>query len=167
MEIEEIYLSPERDSKPNANLALLAGIGIGVAAMYFLDPQRGTRRRHILADKARRGMRVTGRELHDAAENARNHARGKVTELRNRMREDGVDDNVLVERVRAELGHHVEHARAIQVTAENGRVMLSGAVPFDHISRAEATARSVRGVVDVDNGLVASAGEQGAPAPEA
>ena len=135
--------------------------------MYFLDPDRGTRRRHVAADKARRGLRVTGRELHDAAENAKNHAKGSVVELSHRMREHGVDDATLVERVRAELGHHVERARAIHVSAENGRVTLTGAVPFDEIERAARTAASVRGVQEVDNQLVTSGGEQYPLSPEA
>jgi osmotically-inducible protein OsmY len=165
MEVNRTDTQPT--SARNPRLALLAGIGIGAAVMYFLDPDRGTRRRHILADKARRGLRVTGRELHDAAENARNHTRGKAIELTHRFNEDEVDDSRLVERVRAELGHHVERARMIEVTAENGRVTLAGAVPFDQIERAEKTAASVRGVHGIDNRLVSSAGEQGAAQPEA
>ena len=161
----EPWLEPPRSS--SARMALLAGIGIGAAVMYFLDPDRGTRRRHILADKARRGLRVTGRELHNAAENARNHARGKVIELQHRIGEDPVDDARLVERVRAELGHHVERARAIEVTAENGRITLTGAVPFDQIERAAKTAESVRGVREIDNRLVTSADDPGLSQPEA
>lgn len=165
--MEENRTYAESTSPSSSRLALFAGIGIGAALMYFLDPDRGTRRRHILADKARRGLRVTGRELHDAAENARNHTRGKVIELTHRLNEDQVDDTRLVERVRAELGHHVERARAIQVTAENGRVTLTGALPFDQIERAAQTAASVSGVREIDNRLVTSAGQQGAEQPEA
>jgi hypothetical protein len=154
-------------SASSSRLALLAGIGIGAALMYFLDPDRGTRRRHVLADKARRGLRVTGREMHDAAENARNHTRGKVIEITHRLSEDAVDDTRLAERVRAELGHHVERARAIEVTAENGRVTLSGAVPFEQIERAAKTAASVRGVRDIDNRLVTGVVEGSRAEPEA
>lgn len=161
----EPYLEPRRSS--NARMALLAGIGIGAAVMYFLDPDRGTRRRHVLADKARRGLRVTGRELHDAAENAKNHTKGKVLELQHRMTEDAVDDERLVERVRAELGHRVERARAIEVSAENGRVTLTGALPYDQIERATQTAAAVRGVREIDNRLVTSAGDQEIAPPEA
>lgn len=158
---------PRSVSAHNSRLALLAGIGIGAAVMYLLDPDRGTRRRHILADKARRGLRVTGRELHDAAENAKNHTRGKVIELRNRFDEDDVDDARLIDRVRAELGHHVERARAIEVAAENGRITLTGALPFDQIERAAKTAASVRGVREIDNRLVTHAAEQDAAPHEA
>jgi hypothetical protein len=33
-------------------IAFLAGVGTGVALMYFLDPDRGRRRRALLRDKA-------------------------------------------------------------------------------------------------------------------
>lgn len=161
----EPYLEPRRSS--SARMALLAGIGIGAAVMYFLDPDRGTRRRHVLADKARRGLRVTGRELHNAAENAKNHTRGKVLEMQHRATEEPVDDERLVERVRAELGHRVERARAIEVSAENGRVTLTGALPYDQIERAARAAASVRGVREIDNCLVTSAGDQNVAQPEA
>ena len=160
MEENRIVLDLTDGARGSSRMALFAGIGIGAALMFFLDPDRGTRRRHVLADKARHGVRVAGRELHDAAENAKNHTKGKVIELQHRLTEDQVDDARLVERVRAELGHHVDRARAIQVTAENGRVTLTGAVPYDQIEKAAKAAASVRGVREVDNRLVTSAGEQ-------
>lgn len=168
MEEKRSFSEPNVEPRgSNARMALFAGIGIGAAVMYFLDPDRGTRRRHVLADKARRGLRVTGRELHDAAENARNHTKGKVLDMSHRMTEDPVDDARLVERVRAELGHHVERARAIEVSAENGRVTLTGSLPFDQIDSAAKTAASVRGVREIDNRLVTSAGDQNVAQPEA
>lgn len=142
-------------NRPNVSLTLLAGLGIGAAVMYLLDPDRGTRRRHIAADRARRAARLGGRETREAVENAKNHVIGKATEARNRMTEETVDDGQLVERVRAELGHHVEHARAIEVVAENGTVTLTGAVAPDEVGKAASTVAGVRGVQRVQNQLVA------------
>jgi osmotically-inducible protein OsmY len=137
--------------------ALVVGLGIGAALMYLLDPDRGNRRRHLAVYQARKGLRRGGRELHDVAEDVKNHARGTVIEARNRMRDELVDDTVLVERVRAELGHRVEHARDIVVTAENGNVILTGTAPAAEIERAGEVACHVRGVQCVENQLSASA----------
>ena len=57
----------------NQTLAILGGIGAGAAAMYFLDPDRGARRRALVRDKA------VG--LKNDAEYA---IAGKVKDLRNR-----------------------------------------------------------------------------------
>ena len=126
--------------------ALFVGLGVGAALMYLLDPDRGNRRRHLAADQTRKALRRGGRELHDVAEDVKNHARGKVIEARNRMRDEVVDDAVLVERVRAELGHRVERARDIEVTAENGNVILSGTASNAEMERAAEVACHVRGV---------------------
>jgi osmotically-inducible protein OsmY len=99
-------------------------------------------------------VRQGKRELHDVGENVKNHAVGTLREKRNALREGYVDDDVLVERVRAELGHKVESARTIEVFAENGCVTLGGSAMVHEIDRAEKTAKAVRGVTGVNNELV-------------
>ena len=133
---------------------LLAGLGLGAVAMYFLDPVRGARRRGIVTDKLANLLRRGARDVREASVNARNHAKGVVAESKARLRTDEVPDEVLVERVRSHLGHHVEHARAIQVFAEDGKVVLCGSVPVDEIDRAVRAAESVRGVACVDNQII-------------
>ncbi|MGH7679743.1 MAG: BON domain-containing protein [Gemmatimonadaceae bacterium] len=140
---------------------LLAGIGIGAAIMYFLDPDRGNRRRHLAGDQARKALRHRRRELHEAVENARNHAVGAMAEARGRLSREAVHDAQLVERVRSELGRHVEHPRAIDVFVENGNVTLTGAVAPSEIAEAENAACSVRGVQCVTNRLVAREADTG------
>ena len=134
--------------------SLLVGATVGAAIMFFLDPNRGARRRHLAYDKAGRLARRGKRELHDVRENARNHALGQLREARNAIREREVDDAVLVARVRAELGHNVESARSIEVFAENGCVTLCGSAMVHEIDRAEKTAKAVRGVTGVNNELL-------------
>lgn len=132
---------------------LLAGIGIGALLMYFFDPDRGTRRRHMVSDQTARSLRKAARRLRDQAGNARNHVRGTAAEFRARRRSGSgsVDDDVLVERVRAELGHHVRHTSAIEVSASGGRVILSGPVLAAELDDVLTTTAAVRGVRRVEN----------------
>jgi osmotically-inducible protein OsmY len=134
-------------------VALIAGVGIGLALMYVLDPDRGARRRSLARDRATRAMRTAGRTVRERASDVRNRVVGTAAELRNAQRERDLTDDVLVARVRSELGHHVEHVRPIEVTAENGRVVLRGAVLRDELDDVLTAVRGVRGVRDVENQL--------------
>ncbi len=155
-DLDGIYVLEEtNDENGGSIMKLLAGVAIGVAMMYFLDPNRGNRRRHLAGDKAVRLGRLARREVHDVAENARNHAFGKVAEVRGRMRDDVVTDDQLVARVRAELGHHVERARTIEVVADGGTVTLRGTVQAAELPELIAAVESVRGVASVNNELQA------------
>jgi len=139
---------------PNHVLNLVTGIGIGAGLMYFLDPDRGSRRRHLAWDRAGSAARNGSGQLRKAGENARNHVLGAVAEVRGRVRElvpgDHGSDEVLVERVRAELGHAVKHAGAIEVTASGGRVTLRGPVLSSELPGVVEAANRVRGVRRVD-----------------
>ena len=139
-------------------LTLLAGAGIGAALMYFLDPERGKRRRHVIADQTAGFMRARKREAAKAMRDARNHAEGVVAEARGRLDDDRPTNEQLVARVRAELGHHAEHVRGIQIDADAGSVTLRGEVPAAELQRVVASVERVRGVTRVDNQLVAFAG---------
>jgi hypothetical protein len=78
---------------------------------------------------------------------------GLVASLKSRFSRDPVDDRVLAERVRSKLGTVVKHPRSIDVTAENGRVTLSGPILAHEVNRLIDTVQGVRGVVDVENRL--------------
>lgn len=133
---------------------LLAGAGIGAALMYFLDPNRGARRRHVFADKAMSVARDIQRGIRDTTMASRHRAAGKLAELRAEMSDEEVSDDRLVARVRAELGHHVERARPIEVAAEEGVVTLRGPVREGEVSDVIAAVGKVRGVQRVENLLV-------------
>jgi osmotically-inducible protein OsmY len=57
----------------------------------------------------------------------------------------------------------VEHARAIDVVAEQGRVTLRGSVLSSELDDVLSTARKVRGVERVDNQLDVHATPGGVP----
>ena len=56
--------------------AIVRAAGLGAAAMYFLDPERGRRRRAVAQDKARSMMRRSERFLDAAKRDAQNRIAG-------------------------------------------------------------------------------------------
>jgi len=54
----------------------LAGFGAGLGAMYFLDPDRGARRRAIAADKAASASRKLPRAVRVTKQDLSNRAHG-------------------------------------------------------------------------------------------
>lgn len=129
------------------------GLALGAGLMYFLDPERGARRRALVRDK----LLHTSHELEDRAvssvRRARNRAIGIAHETRAQLTEGAVDDVVLVERVRSELGRAVANPKAINVTAERGHVVVSGRVLAADVRHILRAVKSVRGVALVDNQL--------------
>ncbi|MGH7463772.1 MAG: BON domain-containing protein [Longimicrobiales bacterium] len=75
--------------------------------------------------------------------------------------EHGVEDRVLEERVRSEIGRKLSTGADVEVAAEHGRVTLSGAVPAKDLQKVVRTARSVRGVEGVENRLEAERSDGG------
>jgi hypothetical protein len=78
---------------------------------------------------------------------------GVAARLRRPFRQESVDDAVLAERVRAQLGRAVSHPRAIEVEVTDGRVCLRGPVIEGEVPRLLSAVRSVRGVREVVSAL--------------
>ena len=74
----DAFRNPRRDEGPNAlaGVALLGGLGLGMAMMYFLDPQQGARRRELLASRVLRIGRDAGQAFQGTARDLRNRGRG-------------------------------------------------------------------------------------------
>jgi len=132
---------------------LLAGIGLGAAVMYFLDPARGKARRNVTTDRAGSMLRGTNWNMRKTGIDLRNRARGVAAQMRQQFSSETPTDNQLVERVRAELGHHADSLSQLDVTATNGTVTVRGHArgidPDDVISFVER----VRGVEQVEDQL--------------
>jgi osmotically-inducible protein OsmY len=99
--------------------------------------------------------------LQDATEaavhNAANRTRGAIARATREVApEDAADDSVLVERVRAAMGHVIADAQAIEVRARDGVVTLKGPARPEEIEELVACAGRVRGVREVDNRLSVS-----------
>jgi osmotically-inducible protein OsmY len=137
----------------NPTLTLLAGVGIGAVMSYFLDPDRGAKRRALVRDQVSSLLRSAGRDVNARARDVKHRVEGAVAESRARSSDEIPDNDQLAARVRAALGHHVEQVRPIEVTAENGRVILRGQAQAHEIEDVITTAQSVRGVAQVENHL--------------
>jgi uncharacterized membrane protein len=133
---------------------LLVGGALGALAMYFLDPQAGRRRRARTGDK----MAHAARRLNEAgkvtARDTAHRYRGIVAGARRLLqRDEGCEDSTLVGRVRAALGRVVSHPHAIQVSASDGHVMLSGPILADEVRPLIRCVRHVAGVRGLDDRL--------------
>ena len=129
-------------------LALLVGAGLGAALMFILDPARGGRRRALVRDKWLKGLRRGGDAIQERTEDIGNRLTGAVAELRGKGGSPPTNLQ-LAERVRAELGHKVEHAKAIEVFAEDGHVTLRGDVLREELDDVLSAVRGVHGVEKV------------------
>jgi len=130
----------------------IAGLALGAAGMYLLDPTHGRRRRAMIRDQAMRRARQAWRGTQVGLRDARNRAGG----ARHRWATAGegeVPDRVLAERVRAKLGRHSAHPRAIKVSVNQGSVELSGPVLAQECETILRAVRRVRGVREVHDRL--------------
>jgi hypothetical protein len=66
-------------------IALLGGLGAGLAAMYFFDPEQGRRRRALLRDQLVKWSRITSETLSGKAEDLRNRSAGLAHEARSAL----------------------------------------------------------------------------------
>lgn len=109
----EVTVEERLPPLPRVVGAAAAAVGAGAAIEYVLDPDRGGARRARLRDKAVHaahkvsdGGRVLGRDLSG-------RSRGAVAGARYLVAGRVVEDDVLHERVRAELGRRVSHPHAV------------------------------------------------------
>lgn len=116
-------------------LSFAAGAALGAVAMYYLDSRGGGQRRALVRDK----FVSAGHDIADAARDKRKHAMDRARGVmstgrldRETSHEPG-SDHQLHERVRAKLGHVIDHPKAIVVQVSDGCVYLRG-----HASRMEA-----------------------------
>jgi uncharacterized membrane protein len=137
--------------KAGTTLGLISGAAIGAGLMYLADPDRGTRRRSGVRDKAVHGVRSFGGAIDKGIRDLRNRIRGAAAEAWCAVKAEEVSDEVLADRVRAKIGRVVSHPSAIEVTARDRRIILSGPVLESEADDLVDAANSVRGVRDVES----------------
>jgi uncharacterized membrane protein len=132
---------------------LLSGAGLGAGLMYFLDPDRGKRRRALVRDQVLHLTTVCGDAMSKTSRDVEHHLQGWRAAARSVGAREQADDDILVARVRSRLGRIVPYAGSIQVSARDGRVTLSGPVLAQDLHRLTGAVNGVRGVRSVNNQL--------------
>jgi uncharacterized membrane protein len=142
---------------------LLEGIGLGAALMYVVDPATGRRRRALAKDKVVSAWNKTGGAVSTTSRDISNRARGLVSEAKAVFTRDDVSDEVLTARVRSRMGRAVSNPSAIDVSAHEGRVRLSGPVLADELGDLLWEVYAVKGVKGVDQQLEIHERPEGVP----
>lgn len=124
-------------------------LGLGALAMYYLDPDRGKRRRDLLSGslihygyESRRFTRRFRRDLEHRTE-------GALAETKGLFSREQSSDEVLKERIRSILGRKVAHPDAVEIESHEGHVDVTGRVLEREAERIRRAVESVRGVRDV------------------
>jgi osmotically-inducible protein OsmY len=137
----------------------------GAIVMYFLDHERGRRRRHMLRDQVMARLRRAGRGFGGAWREAAAETYGvshRIVHLVPRATEVA-DDETLCQRVESQLfrDRHVPKGD-LNITCEHGMVILRGELETKaEIGHIEERVRRVPGVRGVQNLLH----PRGTPAP--
>jgi hypothetical protein len=142
------------ETSSHSNLGrLLAGVGVGALLMYTLDPQQGRRRLAVARDRAGRVSRQASHWAGVGWRDLSHRAQGASARLRQLVQRDTTDDEVLLGRIRAQLGRVVARPHAVEVTSSSGRVCLRGPVLEREHEPLLKAVRSVRGVRQLDSQL--------------
>jgi uncharacterized membrane protein len=132
---------------------ILFGGTLGALAMYFLDPRDGRRRRARTRDKVVHAARVLNDAGKVTARDTAHRAKGMWATTRKLFKHEDVPDEVLIGRVRAELGRVVSHPHSVEVTAAGGHVTLSGPILAEEVRPLLRCVRGVSGVRAVSDRL--------------
>jgi uncharacterized membrane protein/gas vesicle protein len=151
-------------NKQNSVLGILAGIGTGAAAMYFLDPDKGARRRAIAGDKIASSVRRLPRAVRVTKQDLTNRAHGVWAETQHLFANDQASDDVIEARVRSKMGRVVSHPHAIRAAVSDGIVYLSGPILADEVKHLLKCVKSVAGVRSVEDHLQEHETAEGIPA---
>jgi osmotically-inducible protein OsmY len=132
-----------------------AGVAFGALLEFFLDKDRGRRRRKLLVDRTRGVANRTTRRTARAGRGVVSATYGaamKATHLRE-QRKPQPDDATLARKVETEIFRPADAPKAtVNVNAENGVVYLRGEVPRPElIEELVKKTRRVQGVREVRN----------------
>ena len=132
---------------------LISAVGLGAGLMYFLDPNRGKRRRAMVKDRAVHLSKAARLKINRKGVDVRNRAQGVWFETEKLFEDDTVTNEQLEGRIRARLGRLSAHPHALETSVEDGKVTLSGAILADEVETVLKGVAAVRGVRELENNL--------------
>jgi osmotically-inducible protein OsmY len=136
-------------------LKILFGAAIGAAAAWFLDPNDGTRRRHVLRDKtmkyARQGKAQAARKATYAGETVKGKATAVAPGTGREPAAERLNDPALQAKVESEIFRDPDAPKGqVSVNVEDGVVYLRGQLDdpakIEALREAAAKVDGVRGV---------------------
>jgi len=127
------------------------GLGMGLGLMYFLDPQRGRRRRRLAQDQAVHLRNQSSRTLIQGVKHVAFRTQGAWSHLRSTLNRNSEppSNEVLVARVRSKIGRVTSHPHAIQVSAREGRITLQGSILESEVDPVIHAIQRVPGVQQI------------------
>jgi osmotically-inducible protein OsmY len=134
---------------------ILIGAAIGAAAAWFLDPNDGTRRRHVVRDKtmkyARRGKEEAARKATYAGETVKGKATAVAPGTEREPAGERLNDPALKAKVESEIFRDPDSPKGqVSVNVEDGVVYLRGELDdeakIEGLREAAARVEGVRGV---------------------
>ena len=131
--------------------ALFWGLGAGFAAIYLLDPRQGAVRRALVRDKVSRFANRGADNLASVGRDLRHRAQGSLASVRRQLGWEAVPNDVVIERVRSEVGRLVSHPHALAVRSDRGVVTVRGPILASERDQFLAAVRRVPGVRRVIN----------------
>ncbi len=132
---------------------LLAGVAAGGAALYFLDPDRGARRRAAFSRRTQQLGASVAKAVSDSLHDSRHRLGGLAHSAWSSLLGRQPDDRVLVERVRSRMGRIVAHPHHIHVASDDGVVTLWGMASTAEALTLVHAVEALHGVKDVLNHL--------------
>jgi len=139
----------------DSGMRALGYLGLGAGLMYFLDPDRGRRRRALARDRMAHTANVLGGAVDTTARDLSHRVHGLLAEGSQLFRNQEVADEELGARVRSKLGRAVSHPHAIAVAVNQGRVALSGPVLAGEVKGLLKSVSKIPGVRVVKDALMA------------
>lgn len=132
---------------------LLGGMGVGAGLMYWLDPDRGRRRRAMARDELVRVVHDAGDALDQGLRDWNHRVSGSFIEFASRFVPGSVSDEVLQQHIRSALGRCVAYPQAVEVSVNAGHVTLRGPILERDVARLLSTVRRMKCVKSVTEAL--------------